>query len=340
LNNKIKIANTSVGNNSKVFIIAEAGSNHNGDIKIAKKMIEAAKLSDIDAIKFQTFRAKDFVVSDSKAFKILKKVELTSLDFEELSDFAKSQGIIFFSTPLSENATDILSKLSVPVFKIASGDLTHIPLIKYVAKKRKPIILSTGMASMDEVKNAVKAVCSQNNEKIIILHSVSGYPTPYNEANLNMIRTLKKEFQYPIGFSDNGEGTFVPLLAVANGAKIIEKHFTLSKKIKCLDRSISLDPKEFKHLVEETRKIEEILGDGIKKCQPSEMEDRIQSRRSLLAEIEIKKGTKITREMIGIKRPALGISPAFLEKVVGKVSQKNIQPRHFIKWSDVKNKNI
>jgi N,N'-diacetyllegionaminate synthase len=332
---QIKIAKKKVGENSPTFIIAEAGINHNGDLNIAKKMIKKAKEAKVDAIKFQTFKADDLASPKSQYYKIFKNLEFSSSDFEKLATYAKNINLIFCSTPFSENAVDTLSKIKVPFFKIASGDLTHIPLIKYAASKRKPMLISTGMANMDEIKMAIKAIKSQGNNEIVILHSVSAYPTPPEETNLNAIKSLKKNFLYPIGYSDNGPGNTVPLTAVCLGAKVIEKHFTLDKKMKGPDQFFSGDPNEFKELVKKTREIEKILGDGVKKCQKLELSNLINARRSITTNMDIDKGVKISKEMISIKRPATGIHPMFINKVFGRKTRVKVKINESLKWQDL-----
>ena len=332
---KIKIAKKWIGENFPTFIMAEAGINHNGSLKTAKKMIFEAKKAGVDAIKFQTFKAVDLATPNSKFFKIFQNLEFEDSDFEELSDYAKQQKLIFCSTPFSEKAVDILSKLKVPAFKIASGDLTHIPLIKYASKKNKPMIISTGMANNDELKIAIKAIKSTKNNKIIVMHSVSSYPTPTNEVNLNVIQNLKKEFNFPIGFSDNGPGILIPQIAVAVGAKIIEKHFTLDKKMKGPDQNMSADPEQLKQIVSKIREIEVLLGDGIKKCQPSELENRINARRSITTNQAINKNEKIMKTMLQIIRPGSGIQPEYLSKVIGMKAKRNIKNYESLKWDNL-----
>ena len=333
---KIKISNKWVGEETPVFIVAEGGINHNGKVKIAKELVYEAKKAGADAIKFQTFTASDLASPKSKFYNIFKKLELDKTDFEEISDHAKSQGIVFLSTPFSERSVDILTSLKVPAFKIASGDLTHIPLIKYAASKRKPMIISTGMANLKEVQDAIKAIVSERNRQIIIMHSVSSYPTPPSHANLRVICELMKKFPYPVGYSDNGNDSLVPITSVALGAKIIEKHFTINKKLRGPDHSLSTDPREFASLVQKIREVETMLGDGNKKCQMSESENRMAARRSITAVVPIARGTRITREMIQIKRPATGIEPKYILQVVGKKAIKRISVDESIKWNDIK----
>ena len=333
---KIKISTKLVGEKSPVFIIAEAGINHNGSLKIAKKMIAKAKECGADAIKFQTFKAEDLTSTKSKYFKIFKNLELNADDFSKLFAYAKRKKIILFSTPLSFESVDILSKLKTPAFKIASGDLTDIPLIKYAASKKKPMIISTGMSTINEIQNAIQAIQSKKNNKIIILHSVSSYPVPPNEVNLNAIITLKKKFRFPIGFSDNGSDMLVPLVAASMGAKIIEKHFTLSRKMKGPDHGLSANPQQLTDLVKNIRSIEKMLGDGKKICQPSELANRINARRSITANITIPKGTKINEKMLGIKRPATGIEPKYFSQILGKKTIRKIKKEESLKWKDIR----
>lgn len=333
---KIKIANKSIGEHNPVFIVAEAGINHNGDLKIAKKIIQKAKDCGADAIKFQTFRAEDLTSKKSKFYKIFKKVELDFDDYIELNKYAKSKKIVFFSTPFSNEAVDLLKKIKIPAYKIASGDLTNIPLIKYVAKMKKPIILATGMANIKEVNSAIQAIKKCGNNKIILMHSVSSYPTPISDVNLNVIGTLKEKYPYPVGFSDNGGDLLVPVISIALGSKIIEKHFTIDQKLSGPDHKFSTNPKQFQQLVFNIRNTEKMLGDGIKKCQPSELINRVEARRSVTALKIISKNSKIQRHMINLKRPAKGIDPRYFEKVIGKIAKKVIKADESLKWNDIK----
>jgi len=329
---KIKIAGKYVGENYPCFIVAEAGINHNGSLKIAKKMISVAKKAGADAIKFQTFKADDLAIPTSKFYKIFKKVELTTEEFVELSDYAKSKSIIFFSTPSSEESVDILSKIKIPAYKISSGDLTNIPLLEYVAQKKKTIIISSGMSTLNEIKKAVQTIKRKRNNKIILLHSVSAYPTPPYETNLKVIQNLKQNYPFPVGYSDNGSGLLVPTTAVAIGAKLIEKHFTLNKKMKGPDHSFSADPKEFRLLVKKIREVERLLGKGIKVVQQSERKNRVLARKGITAKTTIKPGSKISKKMISIMRPATGITPDKINQVVGKTTKQRIKQYQPIKW--------
>jgi len=315
----LKIGKKKIGIDSPAFIIAEAGINHNGELKIAKKLIDSAKLCNVDAVKFQTFTADDLASSKSNYYKLFKKVELSESDFGEISDYAKQKDIIFLSTPFSNNAVDILSKMKIPAFKISSGDLTDLPLINYVAKKNKPVLLSTGMSTLNEIKNAVNEILKTKNRKIGLFHSVSAYPTPYSQTNLLAMQTMMKEFSYPIGYSDNGPDMLVPEVAVSMGARLIEKHFTLDKKMK--------------ELVIRIRKIEEIRGNGIKDSQRCEKEGLIGIRRSLIVAKDLKKGVILGDDSIKIARPAKGIQPKFLKKVIGKKMKKSVKKDNPLMWA-------
>lgn len=331
----IKIKNKKIGDNLPVFVVAEIGINHNGDMSTAKKLIRKAKQSGADAVKFQTFKASDLAIPTSKYFPIFEKVEFSESDFIDLSNYAKTKKIIFFSTPSSIQTVNFLDRIKVPIFKISSGDLTNIPLIKHIASKNKPIILSTGMGTIEEIELAIKAIIKKRNKKIIILHSVSGYPTPTNEANLNVINSLKNQFPFIIGFSDNGEGIEVSSIATAVGAKVIEKHFTLNKKMEGADHKISADPVDFTNMVKKIRNMEKILGLERKTVQKSEENNRIQARKSLTVNTTIEKGTKITKNMISIMRPATGITPKEISKVIGKTAKKQIKIYESLKWKNL-----
>ena len=333
---RIKIANKWIGEQSPVFIIAEAGINHNGNLQIAKKLIKKAKECGADAIKFQTFTAGDLTSTKSKYFKIFENLEFSHNDFLELYRYAKKQNIIIFSSPFSFEAVDMLIKLKTPAFKIASGDITNIPLIKYSAAKKKPMIVSTGMSTIEEIQNALRTIQSQGNKRIIILHSVSAYPAPIDEINLKVIPYLEKKIHYPIGYSDNGSDQLVPIIAVSIGATVIEKHFTLNRKFKGPDHKLSSDPKQFSIMVKNIRLVEKMLGNGLKKCQPSEIDNRINARRSITTNVTIPKGTKIKRNMIGIKRPATGIEPKYFNQVIGKTATHTIKSEESLKWKDIR----
>jgi N,N'-diacetyllegionaminate synthase len=333
---EIKINNQKIGDSSPVFIIAEIGINHNGDVNLAKKMIKRAKECGVNAVKFQTFKAEHITTKKSELFNVFKNAELSEKDFQELSNYSKKNSIMFFSTAASLESIEWLTKIRIPIFKISSGNLTNHQLLSHVAKKKKPMIISTGMANTKEVLDAVKTIEKTGNKKIVILHSVSTYPTPPSEVNLNVIEKLQEKFDYPIGYSDNGKDELVPLIAVAKGAKVIERHFTLNRKMNGHDHAMSTEPDDFKKMVQNIRLIEKMLGEGIKKCQPSEIPNKSIFRRSIIADRDIEKGEKISEEMLRIKRPDTGIQPKYLFKVIGKITNKRIKKETPMQWKFLK----
>lgn len=332
----------------KCFIIAEAGVNHNGSLKLAKKLVDAAKDAGADAVKFQTFKAEDVVTKaagmadyqkkntgkNGSQLKMLKKIELSCRDFIELKKYCDKKGIIFLSTPHTEDAVNFLKPL-VSAYKVGSGDLTNLPVLKKIAAKKKPIILGTGMATLKEVKEAVETIKKCGNNKIIILHCTTNYPCLLNEVNLRAMTTLKKEFNLPVGYSDHTKNVFVPIMAIAMGASVIEKHFTLNKNMPGSDHKASLEPQELKEMVYNIRQAEKILGSAIKK--PAESEKKIMkiARKSIVAKRDILKGEKITGSMLIIKRPGIGIEPKYLNKVINKKTKKEVKKDQLISWKDI-----
>lgn len=333
----IQIVDREVGVGKPVFIIAEAGVNHNGDIAIAKKLVDAAKAAGADAIKFQTFTADSLVTNDAKQatyqaknigkeesqYAMLKRLELPTAAFKELAHYAKKQNIIFLSTPFSEEDADILEDI-VPAYKIPSGEINNLPYLEYIAKKKKPMIVSSGMANMQEVKEAIHIIRHADNNQIIVLHSTSNYPPSDISLNLKVITTMRKELDVPIGYSDNGHGTLdgngslAPIVATAIGACVLEKHFTLDKKLPGPDHKASLNPEELQAMVQAVRRTSVILGSSKKECTEEEKPIRDVIRKSLVATRDICVGENITRDMITTKRPGTGLPPTMLVTIVDK----------------------
>jgi N-acetylneuraminate synthase/N,N'-diacetyllegionaminate synthase len=334
---------------TKVFIIAEAGVNHNGDLRKAFRLIDAAVAAGCDAVKFQTFKAEKLVsINASKAryqkittgekgsqFEMLKKLELDKSQHQQLSRHCRRQGIIFLSTPFDENSVDLLEQIGVSIYKVPSGEITNLPLLKYVALKKKPIILSTGMSTLEEVKRAVKTITSAGNSRITVLHCVTAYPAPVEQANLRAIQTLAGSLKLPVGYSDHTEGLDAVLAAVALGARVIEKHFTLDKNLPGPDHKASLEPGELKEMVARIRLLEKALGDGIKRPVPCEIENITVVRKSVIAAHTLIKGQKISRGDLAIKRPGNGIQPADINKVIGCKVRKNIEADKVLTWKDI-----
>lgn len=334
---------------TKCFIIAEAGVNHNGDINIAKKLVDAACEAGVDAIKFQTFKAENLVTKNApkanyqkqttgsgNQYEMLKKLELSYDDHIILKKYCDEKSIMFISTPFDFESVDLLERLDIPLYKISSGDLTNVPLLQYIAKLNKHMIISTGMASLGEVEDAVEAIREAGNNKISLLHCTSNYPTNYEDVNLNVMLTLKNAFKLPIGYSDHTIGIEVPIAAVAMGAKVIEKHFTLDKSMEGPDHKASLNPEELKQMVASIRNIERALGNGIKRCNESEKNTREIARKSIVASVNINKGETISFNNITFKRPSNGISPKLVDEIIGKIAVEDINADSFITFSNIK----
>lgn len=315
------------------FIIAEAGINHNGSLLLAKKLVRAAKKAGADAIKFQTYKAEDLVTKKARQHQeMLKKYELTNKQFIKLKRFCDDVGILFLSTPHTEDAVDFLDDL-VDIYKIASGDLNNHLLLKRVSEKNKPILLSTGMASLSEIKETLCFLRDHQN-LICVLHCTTAYPCKPKEVNLRALKTIKS-IHYSVGYSDHTNGVLAAVAACALGVKVIEKHLTLDKKMPGPDHKASSDPTEFKLMVDKIRETEIILGS--KKKEPTKEELKVirKIRKSIVAREDIPKGTKITKSMITAKRPGTGIPPNQLGKVIGKLTGKCIK-----KDEQIKNENL
>ncbi len=330
---------------NSVFIIAEAGVNHNGSLKLAKKLIDAAAETGADAVKFQTFKTEKLVTLSTpqagyqkknapagSQYEMLKKLELSDEDFRGLFDYCAKRKIMFLSTPFDLESADFLCQLGMKYFKISSGDLTNLPMLSKIAAYKKPLLLSTGMSTLAEVGEAVKAVRSSGNKTMTIMHCTSNYPTRYEDVNLKALLTLQRAFRLPIGYSDHTPGVEVSIAAVALGAGVIEKHLTLDKKLSGPDHRASLEPAEFISLVESIRHIEKALGDGEKTPRKSEHETRRIARKSIVAAVDIKKGSRIAAAMLAVKRPGTGIEPKYLPRIIGKRSTENIKRDEMLDW--------
>lgn len=335
-NKKVKVGSRLVGDGEPVFIVAEAGVNHNGDIGLAKKLVDAAKDAGADAVKFQAFKAEDIVVNIEPRYEMLKKLELPKDDFKELADYARKRDIVFLASPFGKESVDLLDEIGVPAFKVASGEITNFPLLKYMTKKGKPIILSTGMATLGEIEEALRLIRNQGIPDVVLLHCVTSYPAKVEDANLRAIQTLKRAFKLPVGFSDHTLGITMPVVAVALGAVMIEKHFTLDRSLPGPDHRASLEPHELKEMVNSIRNVERAIGDGIKR--PTKDEEKIKkvSRRSIVAKVDIPKGTVITEDMLDTKRPGTGIVPKDMNMIVGRRARKNIPRNKIISWKMIR----
>jgi N-acetylneuraminate synthase len=346
----IKIGSKFIGEKQPVFVIAEVGVNHNGDLNLAKKLIDAATKSGADAVKFQTFTAELLVTKTAKqaAYQtrnigkvetqhdMLKRLELNKSDYYVLRDYCRKKKIIFLSTPFSEPDADFLEKLGVPAYKTSSGDLDNLPFLKHLAKKGKPMIVSSGMSSLAELKAAIKTVKETGNQRIIVLHCTSNYPAAPANLNLRALKTMQTELGILTGYSDHSLGITASLLAVALGACVIEKHFTLDKSMVGPDHKASLNPAELDKLVKLVREAEVMLGSFEKKCVPAEEDSKISGRKSIVAKRNLPAGTIIAASDLIMKRPGSGISPAEINKIIGRRAKRNIFKDKTITWGMIK----
>lgn len=340
---EVILGDKKVGEGHPTYIIAELGSNHNRNLNIAKKMINKAAEAGVDAVKFQTFKAEylyskktpKFSKDNIKPFDLIKAIELPREWHKELYKYSVERDLHFLSSPFDFEAVDELDKIGVLAFKVASFEITDLELLKYIAKKKKPIILSTGMATLGEIEEALEVIRSQGNDDVILLHCNSLYPSPVEIVNLNVINMLSRAFQIPIGFSDHTIGIHISIAAVAKGSKVVEKHFTLDRKMKGPDHSFAIEPNELKQMVQNIRDVEKAMGTGVKERTKDEQEMYEKGRRSIIAAKDISKGTKITRDMLIIKRPGFGIKPKFLDMVVGKTTKRDIKAEQWLVWEDI-----
>jgi len=322
-----------------VFIIAEAGVNHNGSVDLAKKLIDVASISGADAVKFQTFKAENLVakntqkadyqkqITDAKEsqFDMIKKLELDVEAHQELIAYCQEKDIMFLSTPFDHESIDLLSDLGLKIFKIASGEITNLPYLRHIGSLSKRVILSSGMSNLGEVGDALDVLINAGTSKdnITVLHANTMYPTPMEDVNLNAMLTIQKKLGINVGYSDHTLGIEVDIAATAMGASVIEKHFTLDKSMKGPDHKASLEPQELKAMVSAIRNIEKALGSSKKKPSPSESVNIDISRKSIVANQSIKKGDKLSSKNITTKRPGTGINPMRWDEIIGTLAKKN-----------------
>jgi N,N'-diacetyllegionaminate synthase len=327
---------------SRVFVIAEAGVNHNGSLDTAKKLIDVAASAGADAVKFQTFKAKNLVcksakkaeyqiqVTDSEEtqFEMIRRLELDVDAHKELMSYCESRNIMFLSTPFDLESVDLLNELGLNTFKIPSGDITNLPYLRKIGALNKKVILSTGMSNIVEVENALNVLMQAGTkiENITVLHANTEYPTPMEDVNLKAIQTIADTFNVDVGYSDHTLGIEVDIAAVAMGAKIIEKHFTLDKNMSGPDHKASLEPKELIAMVKAIRNIEMALGDGIKRVMSSEEKNKVVARKSLVAKYLINEGDIFSVDNLEIKRPGNGISPMRWDEVIGSKAKRSFLP--------------
>lgn len=343
-----KIGKHTIGTGHPTFVIAEAGVNHNGDPELARQLIDIAAEAGADAVKFQTFKAKDGMTrevkkasyqatntgSDGSMYDMIKRLELEYDVFRELKVYADQKGIIFLSSPHTPDATPFLADF-IPAFKIGSGDLDNLPFLQEAASYGLPMILGTGMSDLDEVKEAIQAIREAGGHEIAVLHCTTSYPCAMKDVNLNAMLTMQQELDVWVGYSDHTPGIVVPVMAVAHGAPVIEKHFTIDKEMEGPDHKASLDPAELKAMIKAIRDAEAALGYAEKKPTPQENEIKPLVRKSLVANVPIPAGTVITADMLITKRPGTGIRPKQLSEVLGKKATEDIEEDTLIHWTQL-----
>jgi N,N'-diacetyllegionaminate synthase len=334
----IEIAGRRVGPGHPCFIIAEAGVNHNGEIELARRLVDASLQAGADAVKFQTWVTeklvapsarmaeyqKENVGGDLGQFEMLKALELSYDQFTQLKAYSDSVGAFFFSTPDEEDSADFLELLGVPLFKIGSAEVTNLPFLRHVARKGKPLILSTGMSTLAEVEAAVRTIEEAGNTQLILLHCVSNYPAQAADYNLRAMETMSAAFGYPVGLSDHTLGPQIATAAVALGACVIEKHFTLDKAMAGPDHPASADVAEFAGMVKAIRDVESAMGDGVKAPAPSELDTREVVRKSMVAKRALKAGETITEADLAFRRTSGGLDIAWLPLVIGKQIDRDL----------------
>ena len=330
---KVKIADRSIGMGEPCFIIAEAGANHDRKLGQARELIDVASESGADAVKFQIYSAEKLYSEKAPAFAIIKDNELPREWVGELAEYAKNKGVVFMATPFDKEAVDQLYEIGVPAYKWASLEIINLQLLRYAASKGRPMILSTGVCNLADIQEALDTAYSVDNWDIILLHCTSlfNYPAKSHQVNLRMMDTMRDAFHLPVGLSDHTAGLIITAAAVARGACVIEKHFTLSRKLKGPDHSFALEPEELKQMVKAIREVEEGLGSPIKKITPEEEEVALQ-RPSVIAKMNIPRGTKLTEDMLIIKRPGYGIEPKFIDIIISREAKKDIQMGDGITW--------
>lgn len=326
---------------TKVFIIAEAGVNHNGSLELAKKLIDVAVDAGVDAVKFQTFKAdklvsktaqkadyqKQMTSAGESQYDMIKKLELDEAAHRMLISYCNEKRIMFLSTPFDHDSIEMLNDFGMPIFKIPSGEITNLPYLRHIGRLRKEVILSTGMADLDEVGDALQALIAAGTPKhdISILHATTEYPCPIDEVNLRAMLTIRDHFEVEVGYSDHTQGIEVPIAAVAMGACVIEKHFTLDRNMEGPDHKASLEPQELKAMVAAIRNVSMALGDGIKKPSKSELKNKAVARKSIVAAIQIRTGEMLTADNLTVKRPGNGLSPMRWDEVIGKAALRDYE---------------
>jgi N,N'-diacetyllegionaminate synthase len=331
---------------SHVFVIAEAGVNHNGSLDLALQLVDAAKDSGADAVKFQTFRADQLATrsahkapyqerttaNSESQFEMLQRLQLDAAAHQCLIDHCRNVGIQFLSSPFDTQSADLLATMNVPLYKVPSGEITNLPFLQHLARKSRPLILSTGMSTLGEVEEAVQVLQAAGATQLTLLHCVTEYPAPYDEVNLRAMQTLKAAFGLPVGYSDHTLGIEIAIAAVALGAEVIEKHFTLDRSLPGPDHSASLEPVELRQMVTAIRHVGAALGTGIKAPAPCELPNITVARKSVVAARTLPTGHKLATGDLEIKRPGNGLAPKLLPALIGRTLRARVTKDEIINW--------
>jgi N,N'-diacetyllegionaminate synthase len=329
------------------FVISEAGVNHNGSIDLALRLVDAAKASGANAVKFQTFRAQRLAsraahkaayqerttANTESQFQMLQRLELDVTAHRRLMDHCQQVGIQFLSSPFDMESADLLAEMDLPLFKVPSGEITNLPFLKHIARKGKPMIVSTGMSTLGEVEEAVNVLRDAGATQLTLLHCVTEYPAPYNEINLRAMQTLKTAFGLPVGYSDHTPGIEIAVAAVALGAEVIEKHLTLDRALPGPDHHASLEPAEFAQMVSSIRHVEQSLGNGIKVPVPCEVPNIAVARKSIVAARGLAAGRTLVAADLEIKRPGNGLAPKFLPALIGRTLRVSVREEELLDWT-------
>ena len=348
--NRVKFGDIVIGPENPPYVIAEIGSNHNGDMDLCRRLIAAAADAGAQAVKFQSWTEASLIAkeeydrnteyADKKRHfgslrDMVKSYQFTAEQHFEAHSYCSERGITFCSTPFSPDEADLLEKLDVPFYKIASMDIVHLPLLRHVARKKRPVLISTGMASLAEIEMAIEVVRNEGNNRIVLLHCVSLYPPDYGIIHLRNMAMLQQAFDVPVGFSDHTMGTAIPLAAIALGACVIEKHFTLDQNMPGWDHAISATPAEMETIVTQGKNIQTSLGESRRIVTEAEIEKRKKFRRSLVTRRPLLRGHVLTEGDLDAKRPGTGISPAEISYAVGRKVARDLQEDEVIGWADL-----
>jgi N,N'-diacetyllegionaminate synthase len=347
---KLKIGDRLIGAGERPYIVAEIGSNHNGDMALCRELIERAKLCGADAVKFQSWTKRSLVskaeyerntqyaaaTNGATLEQEIEKYQLTPEQHYEVADYCRSAGICFFSSCFSKEEVDLLDSLDVPVFKIASMDINHLLLLQYAASKKRPVVLSTGLATLGEIERAIETLRQAGAASIVLMHCLSIYPSPPEIVNLRNMAMLETAFNLPVGYSDHSIGTSIPLAAIALGACMIEKHFTLDKSMAGWDHSISSDPAELSYLVREGLNVFEALGGTTRSITPDQVAKRMVFRRRLVLCRPVKSGQTLTLDDFDFKRPGTGINPDEFGYLIGRIANRDLECEQELEWTDLR----